>query len=232
MLFTANSKFHTRGNVSGIWDSRAVNQHVRTIHLGLTFARKTDDANHNARPLGKANTSADRSPCSNSRVRRTRGRDRQVGRPNFAAADNRAAKDAVSVFRRPRPRRSFASGDERRRRWASIPRQGWWAGENFSEPQGPENLQNRSQPRQRPRFAIGPIAVRQPVSHAGERLAEKGKCWLGAVHTVGPAAKCGRIGHTVRVFERRHGLFPGAVLHKSPPQPLTTSQQAVLRVRE
>jgi hypothetical protein len=105
-------------------------------------------------------------------------------------------------------------------------------GENFSETQGPENLQNRSQPRQRPSFAIGPIAVRQPVSHAGKRLAEKGKCWLGAVHTVGPAAKCGRIGHAVRVSERRHGLFPGAVLHKSPPQPLTTSQQAVLRVRE
>src|SRR5260370_23592603 len=33
--------------------------------------------------------------------------------------------------------------------------------------------------------------------------------------TVGPAAECGRIGHTVRVFERRCGLFPGAVLRKA-----------------
>ena len=52
---------------------------------------------------------------------------------------------------------------------------------NFSEPQGPENLQNRSQPRQRLRFAIGGIAVRQPVSHAAERLAEEGERRLGAV---------------------------------------------------
>src|SRR5213078_4647916 len=41
-------------------------------------------------------------------------------------------------------------------------------GEIFSEPQGPENLQNRSQPGQRPSLVIGGIATRQPVSHAGE----------------------------------------------------------------
>jgi hypothetical protein len=105
-------------------------------------------------------------------------------------------------------------------------------GEIFSEPQGPENLQNRSQPRQRPSLVIGGIAARQPVSHAGERLAEKGKGRLGAVQAVGPAAQCGRIGHTVRIFERRRCLFPGAVLHKAPPQRLTASQQTVLRVRE
>jgi hypothetical protein len=105
-------------------------------------------------------------------------------------------------------------------------------GEIFSEPQGPENLQNRSQPGQRPSLVIGGIATRQPVSHAGERLVEKGKCRLGAVQAVGPAAKCRRIGHAIRICERRRCLFPGAVLHQAPPQGLTACQQTVVRVRE
>jgi hypothetical protein len=105
-------------------------------------------------------------------------------------------------------------------------------GEIFSEPQGPENLQNRSQPGQRPSLVIGGIATRQPVSHAGERLVEKGKCRLGAVQAVGPAAKCRRIGHAIRICERRRCLFPGAVLHQAPPQCLTARQQTVVRVRE
>ena len=49
---------------------------------------------------------------------------------------------------------------------------------------------------------------------------------------MGPAAKRGGIGHAVRVFERRRRLFPGAVLLETPPQGLTASQQAVVRVRE
>jgi hypothetical protein len=69
-----------------------------------------------------------------------------------------------------------------------------------------------------------------PVSDAGERLAEKGKSWLGAVQSVGPAAKRGRIGHAVRVFERRRGLFPGTMLHKALPQSLTARQQTVVGV--
>jgi hypothetical protein len=105
-------------------------------------------------------------------------------------------------------------------------------GEIFSEPQGPENLQNRSQPGQRPSLVIGGIATRQPVSHAGERLVEKGKSRLGAVQAMGPAAKCGRIGHAIRICERRRCLFPGAVLHQAPPQCLTARQQTVVRVRE
>ncbi len=105
-------------------------------------------------------------------------------------------------------------------------------GEIFSETQGPENLQNRSQLRQKPRLVIGWITARQPVSYGGERLMEKGKCRLGAVQAVGPAAKCGGIRHAVRVFERRRCFFPGAVLHKAPPQGLTACQQTVVRVGE
>ena len=70
------------------------------------------------------------------------------------------------------------------------------------------------------------------MSHAGERLAEKGKGRLGVVQAVGPAAECGRIGHAVRVFERRCGLFPGAVLGKALLQCLRARQQTVVRVRE
>ena len=54
-------------------------------------------------------------------------------------------------------------------------------GEIFSEPQGPENLQNRSQRTQRPSLVIGWITRRQPVSDTRECLPEKGKSRLGAV---------------------------------------------------
>jgi hypothetical protein len=104
--------------------------------------------------------------------------------------------------------------------------------EIFSEPQGPKNLQNRSQPKQRLTPLIDRITGYQPVSDADERLAEKRKSRLGAVQSVGPAAKRGRIGHTIRVFERRRGFFPGIVLHKAPSQCLTARQQTVMGVRE
>ena len=70
------------------------------------------------------------------------------------------------------------------------------------------------------------------MSDAGERLAEKGKGRLGAVQSVGPAAERGRIGHAIRVFERRHRLLPRTMLHKAPPQSLTARQQTVVGVRE
>ena len=104
--------------------------------------------------------------------------------------------------------------------------------EIFSATQGPENLQNPSQPSQRPSLLIDRITRCQPVSDAGERLAEKRKSRLGAVQSVGPAAKRGRIGHAVRVFERRHRLLPRTMLHKAPPQSLTARQQTVVGVWE
>ena len=104
--------------------------------------------------------------------------------------------------------------------------------EIFSETQGPEDLQHRSQPRQRPSFAIGLIAARQPVSDAGERLAEEGKSWLGAVQAARPTTQRGGIRDTIRVLERRCRLFPGAMLRKTPPQCLTARQQTVVRVRK
>ena len=81
-------------------------------------------------------------------------------------------------------------------------------------------------------MVIGRIAARQPVSYASERFAEKGKGRLGVVQAVGPAAECRRIGHTIRIFERRRRLFPGGVLHKAPLQCLRACQQTVVRVRE
>jgi hypothetical protein len=104
-------------------------------------------------------------------------------------------------------------------------------GEIFSEPQGPENLQNRSQPRQRPSLVIGRITKRQPVMDARECLPEKGKSRLGGVQMLGPATERRRIGRSIRVFECKRRLFPWVVLHKVPPQCLTTNQQAVLSVR-
>jgi hypothetical protein len=106
-------------------------------------------------------------------------------------------------------------------------------GEIFSEPQGPEDLQNRSQPREKLRFAIGRIIRRQPVSDARECLVEKGKSRLSAVQSVSPATERGGIGHAIRIFERsRRHLFPGTMLHKAPPQRLAARQQTVVRVRK
>ena len=70
------------------------------------------------------------------------------------------------------------------------------------------------------------------MSHADERLAEKGNSRLGGVQTARPTMERGGIRHTVWVFERRRGLFPGIVLHKAPSQCLTTRQQAVMGIRE
>ena len=70
------------------------------------------------------------------------------------------------------------------------------------------------------------------MSDAGLCLKEKGKARLRAVQAARPTAERGGIGHAVRIFERRRGLFPGVVLHKAPPQSLTARQQAVMRVRE
>ena len=60
----------------------------------------------------------------------------------------------------------------------------------------------------------------------------KGKPRLGAIQADRPTSERGGIGHAVRVFERRHGLFPGVVLHKTPLQRLATSQQTVMGVRQ
>jgi hypothetical protein len=103
-------------------------------------------------------------------------------------------------------------------------------GNIFSETQGPKDLQNRSEPRQS--LVTRRIGECQPMSNTRERLAQKGSRWLRGIQAMGPATKRGGIGHSVRVFERRRRLFPGAVLHSTPPPCLTTCQQAVAGVRE
>jgi hypothetical protein len=92
-------------------------------------------------------------------------------------------------------------------------------------------LQNGSQPR-RQRLVIRLIVACQPMSGAGERLAQEGTSRLRRVQAVGPTAKGGGIGQVIRVFEQRRRLLPRAVLLKAPPQCLATSQQAIVRVRE
>ena len=79
---------------------------------------------------------------------------------------------------------------------------------------------------------IGRITTRQPASDAGARLTEKRESRLRGVQAARPAAERGGIRHTIRVPERRRGLFPGAMFHKTPPQCLTARPQTVVRVRE
>jgi hypothetical protein len=102
----------------------------------------------------------------------------------------------------------------------------------FLNTQRPEVLQNRSYPGQWPRFAIGMMTACQPMSYAGNDLAEKGKRRLGTVHTARPAADSGRIRQPIRVFQLGQCLLPRTVLHKAPPQCLAARQQAEMRVRK
>ena len=105
--------------------------------------------------------------------------------------------------------------------------------ENFLATQGPEDLQNRSQPGQRPSLGIGLITAPQPMSHAGECLAGERKA--AGWERSRPPDQRRRVegsGKPIRVLQRRHRLFPRAVLHPAPPQCLAASQQAVVRVRE
>ena len=76
------------------------------------------------------------------------------------------------------------------------------------------------------------VTRRQPVSNASQRLAQKRKSQLRAVHSARPATDCRSSRHAVRVFECRHRFFPGALFHKAPSQCLTACQQAVMRVRQ
>jgi hypothetical protein len=94
-------------------------------------------------------------------------------------------------------------------------------GEIFSATQGPQYLQNGSQLRERISIVIGGVTVRQPMSEAGERFAEKGKGWLGGVQAVRPATERRGIWYAIRVLESRRRLFPRTMLHKTPPQSLT-----------
>jgi hypothetical protein len=93
-------------------------------------------------------------------------------------------------------------------------------------------LQNRSDPAQWPRFAIGLMTARQPMSYAGDGLAEEGTRRLGTVHTARPAADSGRIRQPIRVFQLGQCFLPRTVLRKAPPQCLAARQQTEMRVRK
>ena len=103
-------------------------------------------------------------------------------------------------------------------------------GKNYSATEGPEDLQNRSQPRQS--FGIRLVAGRQPMGDAGQGVAQKGSRRLGGIQAASPAAEGGWIGDAIRVFKRGRRLLPGAVLRKASAQGLAASQQAAVGVRQ
>src|SRR5258708_19302115 len=59
-------------------------------------------------------------------------------------------------------------------------------GEIFSEPQGPENLQNRSQPGQRPSLVIGGSATAHPPQRCGSPFRPKKKMRFSPAPTTPP----------------------------------------------
>ncbi|PYU96370.1 MAG: hypothetical protein DMG25_02005 [Acidobacteria bacterium] len=75
----------------------------------------------------------------------------------------------------------FLPGDEPRRRRPAFPGKDGGRKENFSEAQGPEDLQNPSHLRQRDSFVISLTLGYQPMSDAGERLAQKRTSRFGGI---------------------------------------------------
>ena len=86
--------------------------------------------------------------------------------------------------------------------------------------------------RQWPRFVKSLKTASQPMSYAGDGLAEKGKRRLGRVQATRPAPDCGRIRQSIRVFQLGQCLLPRTVLHKAPQQCLAARQQTEMRVRK
>ena len=75
------------------------------------------------------------------------------------------------------------------------------------------------------------LAAGQPSRHSLEHGAQKGKGGPRRIQVVEPAAQGGGVGNAMRIFERRRGVFPRALLHKAPPQRLAARDQTVLGVR-
>ena len=102
----------------------------------------------------------------------------------------------------------------------------------FLQTQRPEDFESGSHPGQRPGLVKSLTAARQPVSDAGDGLAQKGKQELRAVQAARPAPHCRRVWQAVRILEGRQSLFPRAVFHNALLQRLTARHQTVMRVRK
>jgi len=100
----------------------------------------------------------------------------------------------------------------------------------FSERQGPEVFENRSDPGQWSRFVKCLTTAIQPMSYTGDGLTEEGKSRLGGVQAARPAADSGRIRQSIRVFQLGQCLLPRTVLRKVLPQCLAARQQTEMRV--
>jgi hypothetical protein len=152
------------------------------------------------------------------------------GRSSSAAADNRAEAGAASVFGNPRQWCSLALGDQRRRGPTLFPGKDGGGRKNSLSDGGARGLAEpesaKTELRDWPDRGASANERRERVFGAGRNEP------VARVRAVGPAAEGGGIGDTIRVFERRRRLFPGAVLLKAPPQCLATSQQAIVGVRE
>ena len=125
--------------------------------------------------------------------------------------------------------------------WAADPRRGWWGNEkeekvDLSETQrpGPEDLKAGIDgwPRQGQRAEGGLLAAGYPLRHSLQHEVQKREGGPRRIQVVEPAAHSGGVGNAIGIFERRRCVFPRALLHKTPPQRLTTRDQTVMGVRQ
>ena len=103
----------------------------------------------------------------------------------------------------------------------------------FSEAQrpGPEDSQKAKHggPNQAQRAVSELLATGQPLLHGCESASQRKKRARG-IQAATPAAEGGRVRNAIRIFQRRRGAFPRAVLHKTSPQRLTARDQTVVSV--
>jgi|ERR1700693_5743343 len=71
----------------------------------------------------------------------------------------------------------------------------------------------------------------EPRAYGKHRLAQIRKRRLRRVQSTEPSAQRRRVGHAIRIFDRRRRGFPTTTLDEIPPQCLTACGQAVMAVR-
>jgi len=72
----------------------------------------------------------------------------------------------------------------------------------------------------------------EPSAYVVHDVAQKREGRSRRIQMAEPPAEGGGIRHTVRIFDRGRGVFPGVTFQKVPPQRLAAGDQAVMAIRE
>jgi hypothetical protein len=113
-----------------------------------------------------------------------------------------------------------------------MPRQGWWGGKIFLNPQWPKTLEKRdnSRPGQLPVAVAENLSAPNTLIQRQDCASQEREGRQRGIQRLKPTAEGGIIWHAIRIFHRRRRRFPATAVHKVAPQRLTAGEQAVMRV--